>query len=366
MNLENGETLEEKIIGEKYAVIKNEIFKIERIEKEYANTVCAIVNQNYKQLRKANVFNTEEAAKEYLNRQKEQQLDRISRKKKYKYVLQDMETGEYLCKTSYYYQDSKLHYKTFSGKNNVDFFDNIEEAKEIIRLFHIIDPLNDEISIAQISLLEIDELSNGWESILVYDNTKSKWINPEREEFNQQEDVEVEYSPEVLEQDRIDYLSSFDNVNQLPTIDDIFTSSDSDFWYGDIDFVLKDGTRCTLSYGDYNCIQHSFSDQKNNSEGLYIYKVSDDLFICASCLTLLQSKPDILKQYDCFINEYMNETESLLFPKNWTDEGIYAWCSKKQQKDEEYNESRSLRELREDQYPNDDDEEEDYEFDQNE
>lgn len=152
--------------------------------------------------------------------------------------------------------------------------------------------------------------------------------------------------PEITKQDIINYFEGFENINQLPNMDTAFEYFQNNFddnieeFYNNhfkgFKFTLKDGTDCILTYVEHECILHPYSDKKFNEAGEYIYVIKNSYFVCGTCLTKLKPRPDILKQYDIFTNEYFDESEKCLFPANWTDEGIHSWCKKRQKKQEEY------------------------------
>ncbi|NLJ65732.1 MAG: hypothetical protein GX340_00300 [Clostridiales bacterium] len=157
--------------------------------------------------------------------------------------------------------------------------------------------------------------------------------------------------PELSLPDIVAYLGNCDNINQLPTIEDIFGHLDKHFKtngmevfydnvYEGIDFVIKDGTKCCLSnYG--TCILHPYQSHVDD-EGSFVYEINDsDLYVCASCKTLLQSRTDILEAYD----DYFMGDYSILFPKKWTDEGIHAWCRKRIQNQLDDKKNRKLKEM---------------------
>lgn len=144
----------------------------------------------------------------------------------------------------------------------------------------------------------------------------------------------------------IEFLSSHENINNLPTIEEIYKHFSDDFddfieifideCYTGFNFTLKDGTYCTLIFAAYKCILHSHSDY-DNQVGFYIYKIdNEDLYVCASCLTLLKAEPKILEDYS-FV-----EGEELLFPKSWNIQGIKTWLKKEKLRQDEYAERRFL------------------------
>lgn len=138
-------------------------------------------------------------------------------------------------------------------------------------------------------------------------------------------------------QQLIEYLSKSKNINQLPKIDDItdFLLTKFDdidvllFYRGEgIKFTIKDSTNCELIYGYKSCILHTWYEKCDNDDGEYIYKIEDELFVCATCFTSLQAKPEILKKYNAFECTFDNEIDKLLFPKKWTDIDVRNWCRK--------------------------------------
>lgn len=124
-------------------------------------------------------------------------------------------------------------------------------------------------------------------------------------------------------------ISDCESVNQLLKIEDIFKeifkrsngilNEDDDFdeildivecnWEGKT-VTIKDGSEVYLDRWK-SCILHSYDDLYND----FTYKIADDWYICGNCLELLKSDPN-------------NITDNHLFPKNWTDRGIYCWLEK--------------------------------------
>lgn len=204
-------------------------------------------------------------------------------------------------------------------------------------------------------------------NLIVYGGTKfflseeslKEWIKQEKELLKErikkeEERLKIEEEETRIEQQNeykqlIDFLSKSENANNLPMIEDVwnfmlekFDSTDVLYLNSPINFDLKDGTNCTLTNYDGRCILHPY-----NSPDDFIYYI-DNLIMCASCLTRLQERPDILKQYKVFYNqEYgIDETQNILLPKNWTDNGIHSWCKKRQQKEDEYDEYLERKRLR--------------------
>jgi len=170
-------------------------------------------------------------------------------------------------------------------------------------------------------------------------------ITPEMEMERQNIIVPSNKKPELTKEDIVNYFESFENINQLPKIEDAIQylqnkfKDDMEEFYGNrfegFIFTLRDGTVCDLTYAVHECILHTYSEKKYFESGEYIYE-TNDTYICASCLTKLQPKPNILRQYDMFTNEYFDDSEKILFPIDWTDEGIHSWCKKRQKKQSEH------------------------------
>ncbi len=157
--------------------------------------------------------------------------------------------------------------------------------------------------------------------------------------------------PELTEEDLINYFEGFENVNQLSTIEDIFSYLRDNFddteafslnIHDGIFFILKDDTSVELTYSENECVLHSFSDKKYSEAGLYIYKINGgDLYICADCLTRLKPRIEISEEYDDSDGYYSNDY--YLFPVNWTDNGVIEWYKKRSKKQSEYFYNQELR-----------------------
>jgi hypothetical protein len=105
-------------------------------------------------------------------------------------------------------------------------------------------------------------------------------------------------------------------------------------------FTLQDGSKWRYTRGCHQCILHSFFDISNEI-GVNIFECLDEknLFKCGDCNTFLRKREDITKNY------YAVDGGFLLFPKEWNDNGIIAWCKKRQKQEDEYEEEKDLREL---------------------
>lgn len=94
---------------------------------------------------------------------------------------------------------------------------------------------------------------------------------------------------------------------------------------GEFIVTLEDKTKIKRLRFDYKCILHSTVVV----EGTEVYRVGGgNLFICADCNTMLKANADIVDKFDTFRND-----DTLLFPADWNDNGVRAWCKKRQDKD---------------------------------
>lgn len=96
-------------------------------------------------------------------------------------------------------------------------------------------------------------------------------------------------------------------------------------------FELKDGSKWECTEENYKCILHSYFDY-SNFIGTTVFQSLDkkNLFKCADCSSFLKSCDDTLNKY------YPSHDGYLLFPIEWTNEGIIAWCKKKEKNEQEY------------------------------
>lgn len=103
-------------------------------------------------------------------------------------------------------------------------------------------------------------------------------------------------------------------------------------------FTLKDDSKWMYIRTTYNCILHSRWDY-NNEIGTKVFKSldNDNLYKCADCGAFLKSCADIKDKYYPSCNEW------LLFPTEWTNEGIITWCKKREDKQQEYETERERR-----------------------
>lgn len=136
-------------------------------------------------------------------------------------------------------------------------------------------------------------------------------------------------------------ISRAKNVNSLPTLSDIYkelenlekmnicdyyveTDCISDDW-DETNITLVDGSQIELIYGK-SCILHSYGDL----EKYYSYKISDSLYVCANCLTILVEHKDLCEKY------YDYYFEDLLFPKKWDKNSVISWIRKSEKRQNEY------------------------------
>lgn len=106
----------------------------------------------------------------------------------------------------------------------------------------------------------------------------------------------------------------------------------------EIVFTLKDNSTWRYIRNNYKCILHSYSDY-NNLIGETVFQSldNDKLYKCADCGAFLKSHDDILYEY------YPSHDDWLLFPIDWTDAGIIAWCKKREEKQQKYEAEREER-----------------------
>lgn len=93
--------------------------------------------------------------------------------------------------------------------------------------------------------------------------------------------------------------------------------------------TLKDGSKWKYIRSSYRCIMHSFTDYSNSID-VSVFQCLDkeNLFKCSDCGHFLQS-------YNGKIDMSFQD-EELLFPRDWNDIGIEAWCKKREIKQKEY------------------------------
>lgn len=136
------------------------------------------------------------------------------------------------------------------------------------------------------------------------------------------------------------------NVNSLPTmvdickkIEDICENEeelDEDEekehlaanWNGTI--IIKDDTEIELVEYIGKCILHDFRD----FEGERLYKIDDNLFLCADCLTLCKKQPNLVAQY------YDYSSDKWAFPKKWDENKIINWIKNQNNNQKKYYEKK--------------------------
>lgn len=122
------------------------------------------------------------------------------------------------------------------------------------------------------------------------------------------------------------------NVNYLPSMASLFVeinkiedrkiqndenNSMIDNWDG-TEIILLDGSKIQLGYLKFgSCLLHS----RGEVEGEYIYKIEDNLYICAECLAYCVAYPKLEEKYIGF-------TVGFLFPKSWSELGVISWLKK--------------------------------------
>lgn len=137
-------------------------------------------------------------------------------------------------------------------------------------------------------------------------------------------------------------ISQARNVNNLPTLSELYKILENLEEMNIYDFdmetncmlenwdcteiILMDGTPVELSYGK-TCILHPYKDFEKD----YSYKIGNNLYICADCLTILVEHTDLCeKYYNCYLDN------NLLFPKKWDRNSVISWIRKSEKKQEEY------------------------------
>lgn len=127
----------------------------------------------------------------------------------------------------------------------------------------------------------------------------------------------------------IEIIAASENINQLPTLEIIkgvilqkceelencdFIDYVEDCYeyvlnnWDEKRIVIKDGTEIILCYNNAKCILHPFNDD-SGIEPYFSYQVSDDIYVCAACLSI-----------SIYKDEY-------LFPKSWNQQAIDRWLS---------------------------------------
>lgn len=111
--------------------------------------------------------------------------------------------------------------------------------------------------------------------------------------------------------------------------------------YGEIrdnclEITLKDGSNwniVTTWTTEQQCIKHClFHNSFDNERYIFESKDEDNLYLCDECKTFGKKHPEILNKYLSCI-EY---ADKWIFPREWTDEGIEAWCKKRENKQKDY------------------------------
>lgn len=123
-------------------------------------------------------------------------------------------------------------------------------------------------------------------------------------------------------------VGTFDFLNEETIFDDAIELDNK------IIFTLQDGSRWRYLRDEYKCILHPFNNMFD--EGTRIFQCLDEenLFKCGHCNTFLRQKEDITKNY------YAVGGNFILFPIGWKDNGIIAWCKKREIKEQEYEEAK--------------------------
>lgn len=135
------------------------------------------------------------------------------------------------------------------------------------------------------------------------------------------------------------------NINNLPTIIDIYKKIEDICeneeeldeekeelvanWDGTI--IIKDGTQVELVEYIGKCILHDFRDV----EGEKLYKIDDNLFLCADCLILCKRQPKLVAEY------YAYSSDKWVFPKKWDESKIINWIKNQDKSQKEYYERKS-------------------------
>ena len=136
------------------------------------------------------------------------------------------------------------------------------------------------------------------------------------------------------------------NINNLPTMIDIYNKiediceseeglnedeENEDLaanWNGTI--IIKDGTEVELVEYIGKCILHDFRD----FEGERLYKIDDNLFLCADCLTLCKKQSNLVAKY------YDYSSDKWVFPKKWDENKIINWIKNQNNNQKKYYEKK--------------------------
>ncbi|MGH4139686.1 hypothetical protein [Clostridium sp.] len=139
------------------------------------------------------------------------------------------------------------------------------------------------------------------------------------------------------------------NINSLPTMIDIYKKIEeicesqegldedkekevlASNWNGTI--TIKDGTEIELVEYIGKCILHDFRDY----DGEKLYKIDDNLFLCADCLTLCKKQPNLVAQH----YDYDYSMDKWVFPKKWDENKIINWIKNQNNNQKEYYERKS-------------------------
>lgn len=142
-------------------------------------------------------------------------------------------------------------------------------------------------------------------------------------------------------------ISQSKNINNLPTMSQLYEAimihtngmgCDYDYEiemmfdnWDECKITLLDGTEVELS-GFGNCILHKYGE----IESEYSYKIAENLYICADCLTVLTEHKELCNEYLGF------HYESLLFPKRWDGNRVISWLEKSKKRQTEYYQRRII------------------------
>lgn len=139
---------------------------------------------------------------------------------------------------------------------------------------------------------------------------------------------ELKELTECREEDFFNYETIYDNTTYVND-ENICT------------FTLKDNSRWRYIRNTYKCILHPANHFNYSDEAVFQCLDNKELFKCGDddCNKFLKSKDEIVEKF------YPSNVEYILFPSEWTDNGIEAWCKKRESKQEEYEERRNLRNL---------------------
>lgn len=136
-------------------------------------------------------------------------------------------------------------------------------------------------------------------------------------------------------------ISQSKDINNLPTLSEIFEELENqakinNYYYdeetdkmfdnwNESKITLLDGSQIEL-IAYKTCILHSFHDIERE----YSYRIGDNLYLCASCLTILVEHKDLCEKY------YTYSSENLLFPKKWDKNRVILWIRNSEKRQEEY------------------------------